>query len=84
MDHYLLERKLLLDKEACKEVLKDLRCKKHKLKARIAYDYDDCFTNAYLTQCCCPEFAKQVADALEKAQAIDVIHLDGCKYTRVG
>ena len=84
MDHYLLECKLLRDRDACKEVLKDLRCEKHKLKARVAYDYDDCFTKAHLTQCCCPEFAKQVAHALKKAQTIDVVDLDGCKYTRVG
>lgn len=49
-----LESKLASDQAICKNILKDLKCPIHKLKARIIYDYDDNFTNAYIKKCCCP------------------------------
>jgi len=79
-DH--LEEKLASDQARCKEVLQNLKCPVHKLKARVTYDYDDNFTNAHIKKCCCPQFAKQVADALTEAEVIDVVVIGDCEYTR--
>ncbi|MCS2522798.1 hypothetical protein AAH134_25170 [Bacteroides thetaiotaomicron] len=82
MFFYDLESKLASDQEMCKNILRDIKCPTHKLKACIVYDYDDNFTNAHIKKCCCPKFAKIVSDTLLKAEAIDVVVIDDCEYTR--
>lgn len=81
-DHYIMECRLADEKVLCQSLVSKLKCSVHGLKARVTYDYGDEFTEAHLSKCCCPEFAKQVADALEKAQLIDVVDVSRCEYTR--
>ena len=75
-----LESKLASDQTICKSILRDVKCPVHKLKARIIYDYDNDFTYAHITKCCCPQFAQIVADTIHKT--IDVVEIDDCEYTR--
>ena len=81
-DHYMMECRLVDEKALCQSLASKLKCPVHGLKAHITYDYDDEVTEARLSKCCCPQFAKQVADALEKAELIDVVDVSHCKYTR--
>ena len=77
-----LESKLASDQTICKSILRDVKCPVHKLKARIIYDYDNDFTYAHITKCCCPQFAQIVADTIHKTETIDVVEIDDCEYTR--
>lgn len=77
-----LESKLASDQEMYENILRNMKCPVHKLKARIVYDYDDNFTNAHIKKCCCPQFAKIVSDTLLEAESIDVVVIDDCEYTR--
>ena len=77
-----LDSKLASDQARCKSILWDVKCPVHKLKAHIVYDYDNDFTNAHITKCCCSQFAQIVANTLRKAEAIDVVVIDDCEYTR--
>ena len=77
-----LESKLASDQEMCENILRNMKCPVHKLKARIIYDYDNDFTYAHITKCCCPQFAKIVSDTLLEAESIDVVVIDDCEYTR--
>jgi len=76
-----MECRLKEEAAACKRLVSNMKCKKHKLKAHFLYDYDDDFTYAHLTKCCCPDFAQEVSDALEKAKIVDVVEIEDCKYT---
>ncbi|WP_455670481.1 hypothetical protein [Phocaeicola faecalis] len=81
-DHYIMESRLAEEQKNCRSIVSGMKCPVHGLKARVTYDYDDEFTEAHLSKCCCPEFAKQVANELEKAQVIDVVDISRCEYTR--
>ena len=78
--HDDLEAKLADDMSNCKIVLADFRCSVHKRKATLVYDYDNDWTYAHITKCCCSKFAEQVADILLRKQAIDVVDFRDCKY----
>ena len=77
-----IESRLLEESKMCKKLVSSMKCKKHKLKAHFLYDYDNDFTYAHLTKCCCPDFAKEVSDAIRKANIIDVVEIEDCIYTK--
>ena len=77
-----LESKLVSDQEIYKSILRDVKCPVHKLKACIIYDYDNDFTYAHITKCCCPQFAQIVANTIRKTETIDIVVIDDCEYTR--
>lgn len=81
-DNDWIEFRLKEEAGECKKIVSGMKCEKHKLKAYFLYDYDNDFTYAHLTKCCCPDFAKKVADALRKAEVIDVVDIKDCEYTK--
>lgn len=81
-DSYLLECRLSAAKQQCQDLLFGLKCPVHKLRPRLTYDFDNEFTCAHLTKCCCPDFAKQVHKVLTDAKVIDVVIIDDCEFTR--
>ena len=83
ISHYSMECILKAQMDECKRVLADFRCPTHKNKVRVSYGYDDDGTYAYITKCCCPQFAKQVSEILLRKDIIDKVDLDKCKYTHV-
>lgn len=78
-----LESKLLSDKSVCKKALLNLKCKVHRRKARVIYDYGNTGTAAHIVKCCCPEFAKQVLKVLSESESVDFVFIDDCIYTHV-
>lgn len=77
-----IEFRLKEEAKMCKEIVSGMKCKRHNFKAHILYDYDNDFTRANLTKCCCPQFANEVAHALREAQVIDVVDIEYCEYTK--
>jgi hypothetical protein len=59
-----------------KEVVKKLVCPVHGKKARVSFDYDNSGNNAYITKCCCPQFANCVKDAILQTNSFHVVKIE--------
>jgi hypothetical protein len=78
-----LEAKLIGDEKACKKALLGLKCKTHRRRPHVIYDYGNTGTAAHIMKCCCPEFADKVLKILSESDSVDFVFVDDCVFTHV-
>ena len=70
------ESVLPLAQDAVKALKPKLICPiHHRKRCSILLDYDENGVNAYISGCCCREFAEHIAKALKKIQFLDTIDI---------
>lgn len=73
------ELALSLAQEEVKENLKHLKCKTHKNKGRVSFDYDNLGLNAYI-KCCCIDHANKMKKAISETQSFRKIEIENLTY----
>lgn len=71
------ESVLPLAQDAVKALKPKLICPiHHRKRCSILLDYDENGVNAYISGCCCKEFAQVIAQALTEIEFIDTISIE--------